>query len=166
MARATSRDDCVNTTDNLARRGLWTATRLVLTTLAIAFGCTVSQDIVFRYPGSRLAEPATIAQQWLAGRADITVGLGFPGKVASCEAAILALCSLPHRRVRLDVPGLDDPVKHGCRATGGVTDQTFGYDAKALLDLSIMALVDSTSRERLAVVASTSTMIPWSVSTR
>ena len=64
----------------------WTTTRLVPTTFAIAFGGSVFKDLILRYAGSRFTEPASIAQQRLAGRTqgaavpdlvEISINVGF-----------------------------------------------------------------------------------------
>ena len=88
------------------------------------------------------------------------------GEVVAREGTVGALGFVEYWNVRLDTAIVHEPVQHLGRAVGGVADQALGYSSKRSSDRSIMCFAAKISAWRIAVVASTSTMIALSVSMR
>src|SRR5438067_11546499 len=122
--------------------------------------------LFFITPATRHGEPSAVTLEGLASRAPVGVADMVISEVLAREGAVWALGFVEDWDVRLDPTVMNKPVQHLGRAIGGVTDQPGGVESEAFERALDHALGCRHLACRIAVVASTSTIIALSTSIR
>lgn len=104
--------------------------------------------------------------QPFASRAGVFIRVRIEHEVGARESAVRLVGLIEHRNMRRDLPFLDQPGEVRCRSVGAVGGQIRRLQAEAVPCPVNYGARGSTSACRIARVASTSRMTPWSVSIR